>query len=101
VEIHNTTANPHTATQKFARIIQLMRFGLHVLYIRTGPGFSVIEPAAMDKAFAFIDAASRDPSAPRQYGVIRGDGYVDISAARQFHQIAAIIIPEGFDKVCG
>ena len=91
VEIHNKTSAPHLTTQTFCRTVNLLCAGLHVFYIRTGPSCPIISELAMKELVTFLDFASGNPSAPREYRVVRGDGQIDIKSSREFDHITAIV----------
>jgi hypothetical protein len=93
VEIHNLTTMPHAITQRLCRIVKLLRTGIEIVYLQTGPNWPEITDAAIDEIVAIHDAASRKPSAGGKYWVVRGDGQINTSAMRQFDEIADILMP--------
>lgn len=92
VEVHNASSRPHHTAQRLCRIVELIGAGIHSLYVKTGPDCPVISETAMEKIIAFLDFARSNPSAPREYRVIRGDGKIDHTAKRQFDHVTSVIV---------
>jgi len=91
VEVHNSTTRPSHTTQAATRIAKLLCRGVSMIYVKTGPSFAVITDAAVNQIIAFHQETGCNPSALGQYRVVRGDGYVDWSANRQFDHLADVM----------
>jgi hypothetical protein len=72
IEIHNSSCHPHTHSYYRKRIVNLLKGGWHVVYIKAA--CQIDANRAAHKVGEMIDLIESDKSSVRHYGVIRGSG---------------------------
>lgn len=72
IEIHRNPALPHTHVAYRKRIINLLKSGWNVIYIKFRASF--IQDAAFDQLKIMLQTASLNPSVRGQYGMINSAG---------------------------
>jgi hypothetical protein len=90
VEIHNSTANPHTIPKLRKRIENLLKHGWSIIYVKI-PRKKTIDPAALEEVISFHQSSSRNESAVCQYRVIDSAG--KLCAAGHFNGNNFSLIP--------
>lgn len=96
VEIHGNTSNPHTHPKYRKRVIELLKRGWHVIYIKTTGNFSFQRTA--DKACRMIDLIQSNKSVGCQYGMVRGAGELISSGCLDGDNFSCVDASNGFFK---
>ena len=73
VEVHVSTSHPMRSARQRERVVYLADRGWRTLYVWLRPGAEASDRAA-DEVVAHVEAAQADPTAVREYRVIRGTG---------------------------
>jgi hypothetical protein len=78
IEIHNASAYPHTHKPTRKRIINLLKSGWTVIYIKFGKD-AIINEAAINKVRFIIDQSGTNPSISGKYWMVKGTGECPVS----------------------
>jgi very-short-patch-repair endonuclease len=73
VEVHVCASSPLASAKLRKRIEKLLELGWSVIYVWINK-YSTLRESAADEIVTFHKVAKSNPSAPRQYRVIRGSG---------------------------
>lgn len=72
IEIHATTANPHTTAFYQKRVVNLLKGGWNAIYIKCIGKISL--DRAADKVCELVNISERDKTVAGQYWMVRGSG---------------------------
>lgn len=87
VEVHRPGGNPLAPrSRELKRCEALMRRGWHVLFVWTRGG--IPESGSADQVIALLEETGRNPTATRQYWVIRSDGEIATSGRDKPQEIS-------------
>jgi len=96
VEIHGNGCHPHTHTYYRKRVMDLLKGGWSVIYIKTVG--KVHADIATQKVSRMIDLIESDKSGVCHYGMIRGSGELMASGCLDGDNLATVKASDGFFK---
>lgn len=88
IEVHVNSGHPHNMPYYRKRIINLLKGGWFVLYVKITK--SGLQQTCFDEIAAFIDTASLNPTSISQYRVIRGTGELIATGKRNGDNLTII-----------
>lgn len=94
IEIHANCCHPHTHRYYRKRVVNLLKGGYHVIYIKT---LANVDPErAAKKVASMIDLIRSDNSGICHYGVIRGDGRMIATGCLNGDELSTVKALDGF-----